>query len=291
MIPALKMNTSNEIYETQIKKIAIARNSYALLMANGQVRIVDIHTGESWELRLFRKSIDIAAGFDHIIGLREDGSVVYASVKPQSQNEYEMNWHGGVSVSACEGHSAMVKTDGTAFCTDYSSGVIYPEVPKYNKDVSTWKNIKQIALTYEDPFALTYGGEFYSARQDINSYFNDCDDDIVQIDAFGAYYANHIVTALYSNGMTKACEVYEDKYRIIEDISEWRNLKKISCGNYAVVIGLTKDGEVLFPQNCKYKDRHGDEVKVLDNIIDIATNFEHLIALSRTGEVIYLSSR
>ena len=53
-------------------------------------------------------------------------------------------------------------------------------------------------------------------------------------------------------------------------------------------MGLTEEGEVLLSKSCKFKDRQDNEVTELGNIIDIAANFEHFIALSRTGEIIYL---
>lgn len=107
---------------------------------------------------------------------------------------------------------------------------------------------------------------------------------IIQIDAFGCYYSAVTIVALYEDGTVKGkCED-----RDIEDISDWKNVKKICCGGRAAVMGLTEEGKVLLSKSCKFKDRQDNEVVELDNIIDIAANFEHFIALSRIGEIIYL---
>ena len=144
---------------------------------NGEVQIFEGHT--SRYSRRFRKSVDIAAGSNHIIGLREDDKVVLKLLsKTDSDFRYVKEWYGGIAVASCEGHSAMLKADGTVLCADHVfdksklfyklsqgneelithqllSGMLNDTVPRYRKIVESWRNIKQIALTYEMPFALT----------------------------------------------------------------------------------------------------------------------------------------
>lgn len=290
-VPTLKADSRDKPFENPIKKIDIGRNFYALLKTNGEVQIIDSKR-KSHYFRRFRRSVDIAAGFDHLIGLREDGKVVFKSFsKTNSDFRYLKTWYGGIAVAACEGHSAMLKADGTVLCFDHpnDSHSGYPPTPEYSRMVESWRNIKQVALTYEAPFVLTRDGKFFSMRKDINDLFNGCGKEIVQIAAFGAYYTEHTIAALYADGTAKACECYEHNYKAYDEVESWSNVKKICCGNYRAVVGLTNEGRVLISKHTHFRDTNNNEVAVLEDIADIAENFDHLIALSRRGEIIYLS--
>lgn len=303
-IPTLKSDLPDKTFELSIKKIAIARDSYALLKTNGQVEIIDIHKGKARYSRRFRKSVDIAGGFHHIVGLREDSSVVFKSVGSQAPNHHGIHWFGGIAVDACEMHSAMLRRDGTVLCVDHSykskiklsenpstfelikaaqEAMVNVDIPHYKKIVESWRNIKQVALTFETPYALTHDGKVLCGDRELEDFQEPSRGKIVQIAAFGCYYSTITIAALYENGTVKAwCDTD------ITEIAHWQGVKKICCGNHAAVIGLTDDGKVLLPDYCKYKDRSGNKVKGLENIADIAANFGHLIALNRTGEIIYL---
>ena len=282
-IPTLKPDSPAETFEPLIKKIAVSRDSYALLKTNGAVEIVDIHTGKSHHSHRFGKSVDIAGGFHHFIGLREDRTVVFKSVGSQAPNHRGIHWYGGIAVAACEGHSAMLNRNGTVFCADHDTEG-YPGVPHYRRTVEAWRNIKQIALTFETPYALTHDGKFLRGDKELTDFQEPAHGQIVQIAAFGCYYSLETVAALYSDGSVKA-KITRAPY--MEEVSAWRNVKKICCGNCAV-IGLTDDGKVLISRDRVYKDRQGNIVKQLENIADIAANFDHLVALKRTGEIVYL---
>ena len=283
-IPTLK-NYPNTNFENPIKKIVIARDSYAILKINGEVEIVNIRNGESSYSQNLSGSIDIAAGFHHMLGLDKNGNVTFevvGSQDPQFRNFYCPN---AISVYACEYVSAVLKNDGKAICMNRTDNSYYKPT------VESWQNIKQLALTFEEPFALTRYGKFFSKREDINDFFNDCGKEIVQIDTFGAYYTNHVVATLYIDGTVNACEIFEDNYRIIEEVKNWKDVKKICCGNYGTVFGLTNSGKVLLPQDFPYKDRNGNDVKSLENILDIEAAFDHFIALNKKGNIIYLHDR
>ena len=279
-VPTLKLDSDK--FENPIKKIVAGRDFYALLKMNGEVQIFEGHT--SRYSRRFRKSIDIAAGYYHLIGLRKDGKVVFKSVNPESQSYHDIYCYGGVAVdiSACDCHSAIVQADGTVLCIDHpnDSPSGYPPTPEYSRIVESWRNIKQIALTYEMPFALKRDGKFLCESDDINEFFNACGKEIIKISAFGAYYTNHAVAALYADGTVKACDVFCDSYEALDEIESWNNVKKICCGHH-VLIGLTNEGKILISSDFKH-----DGVETLENIIDIAEGGS-FIALSSTGEIIF----
>lgn len=278
-IPTLKAD-SIKSFEIPIKKIAVARDCYALLKTNGEVQIVDIHTGKSRYSRRFKGSVDIAGGFDHIVGLRKDGTFVLKSVGSQAPNHHGMSWFGGIAVDACEGHSAMLRRDGTVLCYDQYPGETLTK--NYSQKVEAWKNIKQVALTFDNPYALTNDGKILRGDCELKDFQDATRGKIVQIAAFGCYYSLETVAALYANGTVKAwCDTD------VEEVSSWHDVKKVCCGLHGAVIALTNGGKILsVPPPHKTKD--GVEATELENIIDIAVNFERLIALSKTGEIIYL---
>ena len=126
-IPTLKANSS-ETFERTIKKIVIAREHYALLKTNGEVKIVDIHTGKSRYSRRFKRCVDIAAGFHHIIALREDGGIVFKSVGSQVPKYHDMSWFGGIAIVAAL----------------YANGTVKARCDTYMKEVSFWRDVKKV---------------------------------------------------------------------------------------------------------------------------------------------------
>lgn len=252
-----------------------------MLKTNGEVQIVDIHTGKSRYSRRFKGSvIDIAGGFDHIVGLRKDGTFVLKSVGSQALHHHGQSWFGGIAVDACEGHSAMLRRDGTVLCYDQYPGETLTK--NYSQKVEAWKNIKQVALTFDNPYALTNDVKLLRGGYELKNFQDTTRGKIIQIAAFGCYYSLETIAALYANGTVKAwCDTD------VEEVSTWRDVKKVCCGLHGAVIALTNGGKILsVPPPHKTKD--GVEATELEDITDIAVNFERLIALSKTGEIIYL---
>ena len=98
------------------------------------------------------------------------------------------------------------------------------------------------------------------------------------------------VAALYFDGTVKAWYGFCYNYDEIKEVKTWQNVKKICCGGHGAVIGLTWDGKILsVPPPHETKD--GTKATALKNIKDIAANFEHLVVLSNTGEIIYLEDK
>ena len=84
-IPSVKTETEYNP-ALNIKKIAIARDSYALLKESGEVIINAICSPESHNSQTLRGCIDIAAGFHHYIGLRKDGTVSFRPAENKLRN-------------------------------------------------------------------------------------------------------------------------------------------------------------------------------------------------------------
>ena len=201
-IPSVKTETEYNP-ALNIKKIAIARDSYALLKESGEVIINAICSPESHNSQTLRGCIDIAAGFHHYIGLKEDGTICFSPAGKQAPEFFSSSWNGAVAVAASEGHSAILKEDGTVCCEDH----YYMEMRKYKDYLehfsSQKRNIKQVVLTFDEPYLLTTDGKFFSRGERTNEFFND-GREIVQIAAFGCYYSQMTVASLYADGTVKA---------------------------------------------------------------------------------------
>ena len=161
------------------------------------------------------------------------------------------------------------------------------EIPKYSSVIEALSNVAQVVLTFDEPYALTQDGNFWSRSAKINDFFND-GRKITQIAAFGCYYSQMTVAALYADGKVKALYGFPYDYDVIKEVEAWNNVKKICCGSHAAVTALTNSGKVLLPQELPYKDKNDNPVTEIDDVVDIAANFEHFIALTRTGKIIYL---
>ena len=268
------------------KKVVVARDFYAILDKTGKITMVDIFKGNQSQIDEFFMIVDVAAGFDHFIGLRKDGMVVTGGPCNQTPQARVSHWLGdtdGIAVYSCEGHSALLKRDASVRCIDYYG----MDTQGYKSTVESWKNVQQLALTFDEPYALTKDGKFLCRNEKVNNFFNDCDEQIIQIAAFGCYYSQMTVAALYANGMVKAFYGFLHDYDIIKGVFDWKGVKKICCGGHAAVFALTNEGKVLFP----YDDNYGKKIRELEDIEDIAANFNHFVALKRHGKIICLNDK
>ena len=266
-------------FEKRIRKIEVARDCYALLYGDGSVSENNFSSGKRSLIPGFDNVIDIAAGYDHILGLRRDGIIVTGGKCSAAEHAQYLDWSGGLLLSACEAHSAMLMKNGTVVCAE-DHGF---EVENYKHIVESWKNLKQIVVTFYEPFGLTKQGKLISRNKIIEHILNCRDKKITEISAFSCYYSTVTVAALYDDGTVKAWCDSE-----IPEVSTWRNVKKICCGNHGAVVGLTENGRVLLPDYIEYVDLTGIDRKGLENISDIAVNYDHLVAVDHEENVICL---
>ena len=98
------------------------------------------------------------------------------------------------------------------------------------------------------------------------------------------YYANLNAAWMVCHGKSKFTA------RKREEVEKWHDVRKICCGNHGFIFGLTNNGKVLLPQDYPYVDIKDNPVKEINDVVaDIAANFDHFIALTASGRIIYLS--
>lgn len=134
-----------------------------------------------------------------------DGTFVLKSVGSQAPNHHGMSWFGGIAVDACEGHSAMLRRDGTVLCYDQYSGETLTK--NYSQKVEAWKNIKQVALTFDNPYALMNDGKLLRGDCELEDFQDATRGKIIQIAAFGCYYSLETIAALYANGTVRTVQL------------------------------------------------------------------------------------
>ena len=272
-----------------IKKIAIARDSFAILQTDGKVIMYDLHSGEERRLHRLDGVIDLAAGFDFYAGLTEYGGVVTDGIFKNdsfASGSYRFSdWYDGKAVYACEFHMAMLQKDGRVKCTEGSGWDLSP----YKEALEKWIDIKQLAITFERPFGLSVDGEFVCFDGYMYKYFNsDPGLKIIQIAAFGCYYSTHIAAALYHDGSVKAKILWAEE---IEEVKKWRDIKKIGCGIAGAIGGLTKQNKLLIDADRPYIDNSGNKVSKLDNIRDFEMGFFYIVAVDNAGKLVILKQK
>ncbi|MBQ7196781.1 MAG: hypothetical protein IJS40_05175, partial [Synergistaceae bacterium] len=281
--------------DLRIKKIAIANDTYAILKQNDEVFITDILTRKTRKSYKLKDCVDIEGGFV-VVGLSRDGKVIFEEKESEGIDFRRTYWgYKGVAVAACEGHTAVLQEDGTVLCDDEHN--FYPEVPQYAKQVEKLRDVKQIVLTFNHFYYLTKNGKLmveFEAGDTNENYNNLCQNDvdlfnkagkIIQIAAFGCYFSGITSAALYSDGNVRAS--YDGKE--INEVKEWRDVKKICCADHGFIFGLTKERKALLPQIFPYRDIENNPVaEINDCVLDIAANFTNFIALTANGKIIYL---
>lgn len=171
------------------------------------------------------------------------------------------------SISAGEGHIVGVKHDGTAICWDGQGG--WEGVPKFKSKVKEWRNIKQIAVGYENIIALTYDGKILGSDENCYKDYHD----FIQVDAYGHYYGDCYSMALRSNGT-----VMSPNYN---GVSVWHDIVQIACG-WDVALGLRKDGCV---EIISYDEEVIRMVSSWRRIVNIESKFSQIIAISEDGRI------
>ena len=102
--------------------------------------------------------VDISASFNHILGLKSDGTVVAAGASDKGQGLVE-NWNDVVKIAAGDGFSVGLNTEGK---------VLYSGSNAFNiKDVEKWENIIYIDAKEYSVIGLDRDGNYYFAG-DIN---------------------------------------------------------------------------------------------------------------------------
>lgn len=185
------------------------------------------------EVDSWKDIVDIKRSYNGIMGLKSNGTVVFAGDDERSKAVAE--WKNVKAIDMSYGCLYGLKSDGTVLSLNYE---IEP-----NKKVSGWKNIKQIKATRCDAgegfLALTKDGQILSAHEggEFTLEWSGKNSDVVAIESSGWLHVG-----LKSDGTVICAGI--DKNVVAEEVDDWRNVKQL-CPGDTRLLALTESGEVL----------------------------------------------
>ena len=266
--------------------IAMTRYYGFVLDDNGkQIFIGDKTIDRLKGLKTHSKIISLAGTFSDEVGLKADGGIV-TSIKSESSffdfdlmllrrecgkssvdqmlknlDKHQFDGFQNIkSISAGECHIVGVTYSGEVVCWDGQGG--WDGAPDFKSKVIEWRNIKQVAVGYENIIALSNDGHVfgYGYCTDYSKYYGEYSD-FIQVDAYGHYYGDTYSMALRRNGTVMS--------QNFEEVSAWHDIVQIAVG-WDAAVGLRRDGGV----NIVFYDYDVvKEVSSWTNIVNVECKF------------------
>lgn len=214
----------------------------------------------------WKSIVSVAAGDYHVLGLKEDGTVVAAGRAKRNQCN-TAHWRNIVSISAGAQHSAGLTADGAVMITEYTQA----------QEAVRWKNVVAISAGAGFTLALFRDGSVgmcCASYYDRNKYHITDWHNIVAVCAGD----NHAV------GIRKDGTVVATGWngRGQCDTHDWKDIAAVATGlNHTV--GLCKDGTVVAAGS---NDEGQCNVGEWREIIAIAAHHRHTVGLCKDGTVV-----
>ena len=218
-----------------VEKLAFGKDLVAALKRDGTAcaegSLYDYSSVSKWT-----GLVDIACSMYGVYGLKADGTVVYSAVTGIADVK---NWTDITAIACGGNHVVGLKSDGTVVAAGSNS--------EGQCDVSDWKNVMAIYTTTNErddiystkTFALTFDGRLLSTYQYIHSNRNN----IVDITA----YQSDLVAILADGSITWVSGGRYDVY----NPTDWYDIVTVCMGHMSV-LGLRRDGSVVYAYNSKY---------------------------------------
>ena len=260
-----------KIVSTTMKMIAIGGYKTVGLSANGTVAIAGydsfIQGTKDWQ-----NIIAVAAGEDHVVGLRAGGTVVAIGENDRGQCDVS-DWTDIVAVAAGDKHTVGLKSNGTVVVNKHTETEKHLE--KY--DVSGWKNITAVAAGIVHTVGLKADGTVIAVGDnsqgqcDVSTWRN-----IVAI-AAGKWHT----VGLKADGTVIATnrKVETRPISIENNIDWWKDIVAIAAGNYGIIAGLRSDGTVLYNIGRWWAHNWRD-------IVAIAVDRDYTVGIKADGTVV-----
>lgn len=227
----------------------------------------------------------IAAGSNHTVGLRSDGTVIstrYTGFKRNYHGQCDVSdWTDIISVAVGQDHTVGLKKDGTVIATKYigNQGNYHGEC-----NVDSWKSIVAIAASAYHTIGLKSDGTVMAVGA--NGYGECRVSNWVNIVAI-ASGKNHTV-GLRSDGTVVAVGKNSECQC---NVTKWKDIVAIAAGEYHTV-GLRDDGTVLTTNYFSSDDydsqyNYGQwDVSSWSDIVAISAGAMHTIGLKIDGTVV-----
>ena len=229
-----------------------------------QMKYVDVEYFNDAKSNITSITLAAGAGASHIVGLRNDGTVVAAGWNKYGQCNVD-GWKDIVAVAAGAHHTVGLRSDGTVVAVGSN---------EYGQcDVDGWSDIMSVAAGFFHTVGLRRDGTVVATG------LNDCGEcdvdswsDIVAVTAGMEY-----TVGLHSDGTAVATGNNKDGQCDIN-----ANIVAVSAGGWHTV-GLRSDGTVVATGSNR-EDRC--DVDSWTNVVAVAAGSAHTVGLRRDGTVV-----
>lgn len=277
----LTQNINNILKRLELSKTISAGIFYsAAVTQKGQVSFSGVNFSGQSDIENWEHILSISVMGNIVIGLKEDGTVVTATI-----NNYRLGtetWNDVIQVSAGEQYIIGLKEDGTLLALGHNGD--------RQTNIDDWKNIVSIDTGWRHTVGLDSAGYvhitgFGDKRQEeaINSKRED-DNMIIAVAAGGgepgvygeaghtvALRQDHTVVAVGDNNSGQC------------NVEEWEDIISISAGaNHTV--GLRQGGTVVTTQD-KNSDSY-KEISSWNDIVAISAGYHFTLGLKSDGTIV-----
>ena len=181
----------------------------------------------------------VAAGSDHLISLRDDGTVLAAGDNRWGQCRVQ-GWQSVASVYASRMMSAGLRTDGTVLVAAANDTL--------QESVSSWRGITMLALGENHILGLTQDGRVLSAGTNQDGCCETGDwENIVSVWAYDNFSAGirEDGSVVLAGRLGYGLLSQEEQEAMETEISSWTGMRQIR-GYMRDVYGLKQDGTVVY---------------------------------------------
>jgi alpha-tubulin suppressor-like RCC1 family protein len=212
--------------------------------------------------------IQVAAGADHVVGLKADGTVVasrYDLARDDGQCDVG-DWSNIVEVTAGSSFTVGVRADGTAVAVGYTD--------YGHPNVSSWKDIVQVAAGVKHAVGLAvngtvlHWGDHEQGQCDVNGWSN-----IIYV-ACGDFHT----VGLRSDGTVLATGLNDHGQC---EVNNWIDIVQVAAGTYHT-LGLKSNGTVVAAGQ---QGSSQCDVSNWTGIIQVAASYYASVGLRSNGTV------
>ena len=202
-----------------------------------------LSSNSEYDISDFINIVSLSANDEHIVGLKEDGTVAVLSVDTHEQCAIT-NWNVISAICASDSGVYGVKRDGTVIAESNTQYPFY-DPTKY---IGNWTNIIDISANSRHVVGLRSDGTVIA--EGLNNH-GECDvsqwSDIVSI-----YTGYSYTVGLKKNGMLKIAGKVEYKDRIEKN---WNNIASV-IPDSRFILGLQTDGTIVASSINNYYDKN-----------------------------------
>ena len=258
---------SFELWDTMAARetLAAGYNHTVGLKADGTVVAAGSYSSGQYDVSGWRDIVAVAAGIFHTVGLKADGTVAAAGWNDDGQCDVS-GWRDIVAVAAGTEHTVGLRADGTVVTVGANE--------EGQCDVSGWRDI--VAVSAGDSYTVGLRADGTVVAVGYNEY-GQCDvSDWTDIVAVAAEWVHTV--GLKADGTVVAVGYNVDGQC---DVSDWTDIVAVAAG-WVHTVGLKADGTVV---TVGANEEGQCDVSGWRDIVAVAAGTEHTVGLKADGTV------